>query len=119
MVSAFAGPADNSSFDLVQHELPTAKKNKEKTAAQKLREELYTKVRMVREGKTPSDRLPELINIIEQQLPMEWLLLLEIRELLSDTDKLYLRVEKLLVQIKNQDSSLVDLIDAGRALLPL
>ena len=119
VVSAFAGPADNSSFDLVQHELPTAKKNKEKTAAQKLREELYTKVRMVREGKTPSDRLPELINIIEQQLPMEWLLLLEIRELLSDTDKLYLRVEKLLVQIKNQDSSLVDLIDAGRALLPL
>ena len=116
VVSAFAGPADNSSFNLVQHELPTAKKNKEKTALQQLREDLYTEIRTLREDKSPTDRLPEVLKIIEQQLPMEWLLLLEIRELLPNTSELYLRVEKLLDQIIAKDASLVELINAGRAL---
>lgn len=116
VVSAFAGPADNASFNLVQHELPTVEKNKEKTVLQKLREDLYTEVRMVREGTTKMDRLPELLKIIEHQLPMEWLLLLNIRELLSDKSALFLQVKKLLTRIKTKETSLVDLIDAGQAL---
>ena len=116
VVSAFAGPADNSSFNLVQHELPTAKKNKEKTALQQLREDLYTEIRTLREDKSPTDRLPEVLKIIEQQLPMEWLLLLEIRELLPNTSELYLRIDKLLDQIIAKDASLVELINAGRTL---
>ncbi len=117
VVSAFAGPADNSSFDLVQHELPTSKKNKEKTAAQELKEDLYKDVRMIREGKIPPDRLPELFKIIEQQLPMEWLLLLEIQELLPKNNSLTLEIKERLTKIKNIKSSLVGLIDAGLALI--
>lgn len=114
VVSAFAGPADNSSFDLVQHELPTGKKNIIKTAQQKLQEELYTEVRMIREGKSNIHRLSELLKIIEHQLPTEWLLLLEIRELLDKGNSLFSQVERLLEGIKTKDASLVDLIDAGR-----
>ena len=116
VVAAFAGPADNTSFDLVQHELPTSEKKIVKTPLLKLREELYMEVRMIRKETNNTDRLPELLKIIEHQLPMEWLLLLNIRELLSNDSTLFLQVEKLLERIKTKDVGLRDLIDAGREL---
>ncbi len=116
VVAAFAGPADNTSFDLVQHELPTSEKKIVKTPLLKLREELYMEVRMIRKETNNTDRLPELLKIIEHQLPMEWLLLLNIRELLSNDSTLFLQVEKLLERIKTKDVGLKDLIDAGREL---
>src|SRR5690606_31591621 len=82
IVSAFSGPADINSFDMITH-IPSTKTIKsKKTEEQDALETLYTRVRDYREKQTNEDVnqiLEELIN----HHPRDWLLSLEIVELSS------------------------------------
>ncbi len=80
IVSAFSGPADVRSFDLITH-VPSsttikAKKSDERSAL----EALYAAVRKHRNGKEKAN-LSEILQTLETRFPEDWLLAVEILEL--------------------------------------
>ncbi len=80
IVSAFSGPADVRSFDLITH-VPSsttikAKKSEERSAL----EALYAAVRKHRNG-TEKANLSEILQTLESRFPEDWLLAVEILEL--------------------------------------
>jgi len=118
VVSAFAGPADLDSFDLIEHELSVQQEQTEKSADQKHLEELYQKVRDIREGKLEKSNLPQLHTDITQNHSSEWLLLLELYELTktNTTDTSNDILAKLEILADNEDAK-SELIDKGLLLL--
>lgn len=90
IVSAFAGAADELSFDLVEHELSTLGDVVEISEEDKALNGLYEKVRQVRlehppsplqAGNPPSEELLSVFDILKNKFPEDWLLPLEIYEL--------------------------------------
>ncbi len=84
IVSAYAGPADFNSFDLIFHESDTKTVKPQLTKRELAVNELYQKVRDYRENdKINKPHLLSLQEIVRKQYPDQWLLLDEIEELLS------------------------------------
>jgi len=82
VVSAFSGPADCNSFDMITH-LPNSKTIKaEKTAEREELESYYSEIRNLRENKTNSNKAIEIFKIVSNKYPKDWLLSLEIAEIL-------------------------------------
>ncbi len=80
VVSAFSGPADVNSFDLITH-VPTSQTIKAKRSPEREHlESLYQAVRDKREGKSGIS-LTEIFEAIKQRHPSDWLLSVEIVEL--------------------------------------
>lgn len=86
VVSAFAGPADNQSFNLVHHELSSLKKPLVKSDSQIQLETFYQTVKAIRIGKEPMSLLAGTFDQVYTTFPDAWLLLLEFYELLRATD---------------------------------
>jgi phenylalanine-4-hydroxylase len=85
IVSAYAGPADYYSFDLVYHESDT-KTVKPIYSKEELHvQELYKKVRELRNGSdlTDSATLSDIKSTVLEKFPDQWLLLEELDELLQ------------------------------------
>ncbi|MGB5943718.1 MAG: aromatic amino acid hydroxylase [Leeuwenhoekiella sp.] len=80
IASAFAGPADFNSFDLVDHETSASEAPKMTEAELKL-DELYLAVRQYREGKTTKISLEDILTTLKTEYSQDWLLTLEIYEL--------------------------------------
>ena len=82
VVSAFAGPADATSFDQITH-VPTEKMHERKiSVALKNLHELYQDVRQMRlENSLNEEQLAAVFDEIKNNYPLEWLLPLEIYEL--------------------------------------
>ena len=82
ITSAFSGPADYDSFDLITHQVSKAINQIVKTEKQIRLESLYRKIRIFRKNKSLDF---EEINQIKQELksnyPQDWLLLNEIKEI--------------------------------------
>lgn len=84
VVSAFSGPADVNSFDLITH-IPSSKTIKSKiTDTRSDLEALYHNVRNYREETDTNLSLSAIFHEIKLNHPNDWLLPLEIAEILSN-----------------------------------
>ena len=85
IVSAYAGPADYHSFDLVYHKSKTETTQTELSDKQKNIINLYSQVRKMREtNKVDDQRVDELILQTNKTHPDEWLLIEELKELKTE-----------------------------------
>lgn len=81
IISAFSGPADVSSFDMITH-VPSSQTIKQKKSAEReALENLYRGVRELREGKGTTLTLEHIFEELKTNHPNDWLLSVEIAEL--------------------------------------
>jgi phenylalanine-4-hydroxylase len=81
VVSAFSGPADYNSFDIITH-LPNSKTIKaEKTPEREELESYYREIRNLRENNLAIENAIEIFKIVSNKYPNDWLLSLEIAEI--------------------------------------
>lgn len=119
VISAFSGPADVNSFDMINH-VPSSQtiKQKKSTEREEL-ERLYLSVRNIREGKPATTTLKEAFASVSAEHPNDWLLSVEIAELAkkegnSDlVDKVLNHLEK----VKSNRPEIVHLVDNGLELI--
>ncbi|MEC7063858.1 MAG: phenylalanine 4-monooxygenase, partial [Bacteroidota bacterium] len=118
VVSVFAGPADDNSF-LQNFKLPKTNSKEIKYDDKSLQlHKLYFDVKKIREsGEIEINRLKIIYNEIISNYSDEWLILLEIYEILFDT-KLELKenVENALLDLR-KNNKFTDLIDNGLKLI--
>ncbi|MEO0573073.1 MAG: aromatic amino acid hydroxylase [Bacteroidota bacterium] len=115
VVSAFNGPADLKSFDLISHELAdvTIKKNRD-TDILRL-EGYYQQVRHYREGKNAYISRGKLFDEFKEQFPQDWLLPIELYELAIKGNRMDLAkdIKAHLETIKQNRPKVGHLIDDG------
>lgn len=100
LVSAFSGPADVNSFDLISH-VPSSKTIKARhTAERDDLEILYQTVRNNRETKDTQTSLEPIFEKLHTNHPNDWLLAIEIAELLKDRNEPQL-LQKVMVYLEN------------------
>ena len=119
LVSAFSGPADVSSFDLISH-VPSSKTIKAKqTAERDDLEVLYQTVRIIRESNDTKTSLEPIFERLQNDHPNDWLLSIELVELLhtrSETNLMQL-VLLYLEKLKKQRPEIEKLISNGLELI--
>jgi phenylalanine-4-hydroxylase len=118
VISAFSGPADVNSFDMITH-IPSSKtiKSKKTTEREEL-EHLYQNVRDIREGKTTDLSLENTFDKISQNHPKDWLLAVEILELIHSKDTvLASKIMSHLEALKISKPSIAQLITNGLELI--
>jgi phenylalanine-4-hydroxylase len=119
LVSAFSGPADVSSFDLISH-VPSSKTIKAKhTAERDDLESLYHSVRNIRETKDTTAALEPIFQNLKENHPKDWLLAVEIAELLKERKESQLTAEVLLYldKLKESRPEVAHLISGGLELI--
>lgn len=119
VVSAFSGPADVSSFDLITH-VPSSKTIKSKiTDSRSDLEALYHNVRNYREGSDTNLSLTNIFHEIKLNHTNDWLLPLEIAEILSQNKDNDLMQEVLiyLEKLKENRPAIENLINNGLELI--
>jgi phenylalanine-4-hydroxylase len=119
VISAFSGPADVNSFDMINH-VPSSQTIKQKKSPEREElEKLYLSVRNIREGKPATTTLKEAFASVSAGHPNDWLLSVEIAELAkkegnSDlVDKVLNHLEK----VKSNRPEVVHLVDNGLELI--
>jgi phenylalanine-4-hydroxylase len=119
VISAFSGPADVNSFDLISH-VPTSKTIKAKhTAERDDLEVLYQTVRNIRETNDTQTSLTLVFQKLQMDHPKDWLLPVEIAELLKDRNEPQLLEEVLnyLENLKQKRPEVAHLITGGLDLI--
>ena len=119
VVSAFSGPADVQSFDMITH-VPSsktikAKKNEERANLEKM----YQQVRDYREAKDTTINLNEILDTLQKRYPSDWLLTLELTEVAErdQLSELKNRAINHLENVKNRRTEIKHLIDFGLDLI--
>ena len=118
IVSAFSGPADCNSFDLITH-VPNSKTIKTlKTPERTDLESLYKEIRSIREGKMDTKKAFVIFEIVSIKHSNDWLLPLEIAEILHNEKKADLLkiVLKYLDNLKSKRPQASHLIENGLGL---
>lgn len=118
VISAFSGPADNNSFDLVA-KIPKTKTIKPIKTAESIRlESLYQEVRHQREKKIETISLQKILKELSQKYPTDWLLSVEIAELAHETSNEILlnAALKHLQNVKALKKEVAHLIENGLSL---
>ncbi|MBZ4191269.1 aromatic amino acid hydroxylase [Niabella beijingensis] len=115
IVSVFSGASDKDAYEqitTVPREMPrSVYSGKTRTL-----HELYQQVRNIREEKTGTAPLADLVKILEDQYPEDWLCLLEVLEILKDrkeTPLLQEHIRQLLLQRQEEHPGFKKLIDDG------
>jgi len=119
VVSAFSGPADVNSFDLITH-VPSSKTIKSKISDSRSDlEGLYHSIRNYREGTDTNLSLSNIFHEIKLNHPNDWLLTLEIAEILSQNKDNDLMQEVLihLEKLKENRPAIENLIKNGLELI--
>ncbi|WP_373055658.1 aromatic amino acid hydroxylase [Zunongwangia sp. H14] len=117
VVSAFAGPADNHSFNLVTHKTSSSTIKNKQSPERKELESLYEAVRNLREGKTTKFSLQAAFDILKNYHPKDWLLSVEIYELAAYKDPaLAKEVLEHLENLKAKKPKFAHLIEDGISL---
>jgi len=119
VVSAFSGPADVNSFDLINI-VPSSKTIKAKhTSERDELEHLYATVREIRKNKSSKTELQSVFEKLKNNHANDWLLSIEIVELLKDSDEKQLLQEVLvyLDQLKVKRPEIAHLISGGLDLI--
>lgn len=115
IVSAFSGPADYSSFDLITH-VPTSQTIHEKKSKTRLKlEALYQQVRDYREGNNKTISRTKVLEELIENHPNDWLLPVELYELsqLDNESVLAKKTLNHLETIKHNKPEFGRLIDDG------
>src|SRR6478609_8947135 len=100
LVSAFSGPADVSSFNLISH-VPSSKTIKAKqTAERDDLEVLYQSVRSIRESNDTTASLEPIFEKLQNNHPNDWLLSVELVELLHTRNETNL-MQQILQHLEN------------------
>ncbi len=117
IVSAFSGPADINSFDMITH-VPTTKTIKSTKNAERIAlEDLYKKIRNYREQNTTEDLEVILLDLMQNH-PQDWLLTLEIVELAKQKNlAVYNKALDHLLSVKTNKPEIAHLITNGLNLL--
>lgn len=119
VVSAFSGPADVNSFDMINH-VPSSKTIKHKKSAEREElENLYRNIRSIREEKNTSITLKEAFGAVSSNHPNDWLLSVEIAELAhkENNNDLVDKVLNHLENIKTKRPEVAHLIKNGLDLI--
>jgi phenylalanine-4-hydroxylase len=119
VVSAFSGPADVNSFDLVTH-VPSSKTIKAKKSAEREElEGLYLNVRDIREGKGTDENLGSIFASVKERHGNDWLLSVEIVEQAHKNNNQELQQEVMLHldAVKKKRPEVAHLIDGGLELI--
>ncbi len=117
IVSAFSGPADVNSFDMISHVPSTKTIKSKKTDERKALENLYEKVRSHREQNSTEDLNLILYDLIKNH-PQDWLLTLEIVELAKQSNiPIYDKAFNYLLEVKKNRPEIAHLITNGLNLL--
>jgi len=118
IISAFSGPADPLSFDLITHKPSSTTIKSEKTPERLELESLYQSVRNIREGRNTKFSLQAAFDLLKKYHQKDWLLPVEIYELVIDRDpKFASEIKNYLEQIKKQRPEVEHLIDNGIELI--
>lgn len=119
ITSAFSGPADVNSFDLITH-LPSSKTIKAKQSAERDDlEVLYQTVRNIRVTKDTQTSLAPIFEKLQNNHPNDWLLAVEIAELLQERNEPQLEQEIMvyLEQLQSKRPEVAHLIAGGLDLI--
>ncbi|WP_286760359.1 aromatic amino acid hydroxylase [Salegentibacter sp. UBA1130] len=118
VISAFAGPADNLSFDLITHKTSTTTIKSKSTPEREELNSLYASVRNIREGKDAKFSLDAALELVKKHHPKDWLLSVEIYELAVGKDeKLAKEALNNLEDVKSLRPDISHLIDGGISLI--
>ncbi len=125
IVSAFTGAADYLSFPISLHKLSDTKTNRSNLSEKEIKlNNFYKQIRLLRnkeEHKSFEEKLPELKNIfetLENDYPKDWLLPLEIFELVASENSTFSeKVLKHLLALKKERPNVAHLIDDGLLLI--
>lgn len=118
IISAFSGPADYKSFDLVNH-VPSSKTIKAKRDEEKIKlEGLYQAVRLMREENKATD-LNTILDTLISTYSSDWLLTVEILELAkrNKEEALYQKAMNRLEQLKVERPKVAHLIVDGVSII--
>ncbi len=118
IVSAYSGPADYNSFDLITH-VPSSKTIKsDRTPIKIALEQLYQQVRDTRESNKAID-FQAILNDLNQNHPSDWLLTLELLELstLQKNSEIIEKTKQRLAVLATQRPEIAHLISNGIELL--
>jgi len=114
IISAFAGPADPLSFDLITHKTNSTTIKSKKTPEKEELESLYQSVRNIRNGENTKFSLHAVFDILKKFHPKDWLLPVEIYELSVDREPGFAaEVKNHLQTIKKVRPGISHLIDGG------
>ncbi|CAM4407127.1 aromatic amino acid hydroxylase [Flavobacterium terrigena] len=119
ITSAFSGPADVNSFDMISH-VPSSHTIKQKKSAEREElEGLYRNVRNLREGKAAEITLKEAFGAVTANHKNDWLLSVEIAELAKKENNTDLidKVLNHLEKVKINRPEVAHLIDGGLELI--
>ena len=119
VISAFSGPADVNSFDMINH-VPSSQTIKQKKSPEREElERLYASVRNIRENKTATTTLKEAFASVTANHPNDWLLSLEIVELAKKQENTDLvdKVLNHLEKVKTNRPEIKHLVDNGLELI--
>ncbi|NER14904.1 aromatic amino acid hydroxylase [Leptobacterium flavescens] len=120
IISAFSGAADYMSFDLVNHVSSNKTIKVEKDWKQIELESLYQNIRDMREENTITEEaLENIFTTLKTNHPNDWLLTVEIFELLEKTDFVSLKGEVLdhLEDVKTRRPKIAHLVNDGISIL--
>jgi phenylalanine-4-hydroxylase len=118
VVSAFSGPADVNSFDLINIVPSTQTIKAKHTDERDELENLYASVRDIRVNKKSIAELQNIFNKLKENHPNDWLLSVEIAELLKDSsDSLLQEVLAYLEKLKERRTEVAHLISGGLDLI--
>jgi len=114
VISAFAGPADNLSFDLITHKTSSTTIKSKVTPEREELANLYESVKNIREGKDAKFSLDAALDLVKKHHPKDWLLSVEIYELAVEKDeKLAKEALRNLEDVKSRRPDISHLIEGG------
>ncbi|EKT4552517.1 aromatic amino acid hydroxylase [Flavobacterium psychrophilum] len=118
VISAFSGPADVQSFNMITH-IPSSQTIKSKKTPERHElEGLYENVRNIREGKSTHLSLEDTFGKLLENHPKDWLLSVEIVELVQAKDTvLSSKIISHLESLKNSRPEVKKLISNGLELI--
>lgn len=119
VISAFSGPADVNSFDMINH-VPSSQTIKQKKSPEREElEKLYASIRNIREHKPAITTLKEAFASVTANHPNDWLLSVEIAELAKKENNSDLadKVLNYLEKVKTNRPEVAHLIDGGLELI--
>lgn len=115
IVSAYAGPADYTSFDMITHELEKKNKKVEIDSRVKQLRDMYQEVRKMRAEESVSEiRLEEMLQRLRDEFPHEWLLPVELYELAYQQElPMRKQLKDHLVNLLDEKKEVAHLIEGG------
>ena len=110
IVSAYAGAADNISFEIPPMQILAVQPKNVPDKNQKELEQLYTEVSNLKGD--VDDELNNIFGKTKTDFPNEWLLLLEMRQL-TKNNEIQNKISNQLIEVKNRNPKMAHLINDG------